>query len=147
MTHTISCLSVLASIAVAGCHSDSAKAGSQGTQDRMAISHALPRMDGEHLGVKLVEVSYAPGASSKAHSHPCPVVAYVVGGAIRVHIKGAPETVYRAGETFYEAPNSAHLVSANASDKEPAKFVAIFICDRDTPLAVPLSDSAANLAK
>jgi quercetin dioxygenase-like cupin family protein len=144
MTYPIRCLSVLASIGVAGCHSDSARAANQGSQDRIAISHALPRMDGEHLGIKLVEVIYPPGASSKPHSHPCAVVAYVVDGAIRVHIQGTPEAVYRAGESFYEAPNSAHLVSANASDKEPAKFVAFFTCDRDTALAVPLSHSAAT---
>jgi quercetin dioxygenase-like cupin family protein len=113
----------------------------------MALSHALPRLDGDHLGVKLVEVNYAPGASSKPHSHPCPVVVYVVDGTLRVQVKGEPEAVYRAGETFYEAPNSAHLVSANASDKEPAKFVAFFTCDKDTPLSVPLSDSASAQGK
>jgi quercetin dioxygenase-like cupin family protein len=147
MTRIICCLGVLVTIAVAGCHSDSARAANQGTQDRIAISHALPRLDGEHLAVKLVEVSYPPGASSKPHSHPCPVVAYVLDGALRVHIKGTPEAVYRAGESFYEAPNSAHLVSANASDKEPARFLAFFTCDRDTPLSVSLPDSAATPAK
>ena len=47
--------------------------------------------------------------------------------------------LYRAGESFYEAPNSVHLVSANASDRDPVRFLAYFTCDHDAPLseAVP----------
>jgi quercetin dioxygenase-like cupin family protein len=148
MTRSLSYARALASIVLlASCHAGLASKPSQGAQDRLAISQTLPRLDGEHLGIKLVEVTYPPGASSKPHSHPCAVVAYVVDGAIRVHIKGTPEAVYRAGESFYEPPNSAHLVSANASDKERAKFAAFFTCDRDTALSVPLSESATTPAR
>jgi quercetin dioxygenase-like cupin family protein len=141
----VSCqlLTVLIWVGVPGCRTGSAGGSGIGSQDRMALSLALPRLDGGHLGVKLVEVTYPPGGSSRPHSHPCPVVGYVVDGALRAQVKGEPEAVYRAGETFYEAPNSTHLVSANASDKEPAKFVAFFTCDKDTPLSMPLSDSAS----
>src|SRR6267154_1576636 len=56
------------------------------------------------------------------------------------------EAIYRAGESFYEAPNGVHLISANASDKEPVRFLASFTCDRETPLsvAVPETGSAAE---
>jgi hypothetical protein len=30
-----------------------------------------------------------------------------------------------------------HVVSANASQDEPARFLAYFICDRETPLTLP----------
>lgn len=70
------------------------------------------------------------------HSHPCPVVGYVIEGSLRMQVKGGPETVCKAGESFYEAPGGTHLVSANASDKEPARFVAFFTCDRAAPLSV-----------
>ena len=33
-------------------------------------------------------------------------------------MKGEPETIYKAGESFYEAPKGIHLISANASAKE-----------------------------
>jgi hypothetical protein len=48
---------------------------------------------------------------------------------------GEPEAVLAAGESFYEAPNAVHLVSANASPDAPVKFLAYFTCDRDTPLS------------
>jgi quercetin dioxygenase-like cupin family protein len=60
-----------------------------------------------------------------------------------MQVKGESEVVYKAGQSFYEAPDSVHLVSANASTKEPARFVAYFVCDHDTPLTVPAPDSKA----
>ena len=41
-----------------------------GENIRVAISQTLPRMDGDHLEAKAIEVTYQPGASSPAHSHP-----------------------------------------------------------------------------
>lgn len=51
-----------------------------------------------------------------------------------MQVKGEPEAIYRTGESFYEAPYGDHLFSANASDKEPAKLIAYFVCDHDTSL-------------
>ena len=103
---------------------------------RVAISQALQPMDGAHLEIKLVEVNYAPGESSEAHSHPCPVVAYVAEGAIRSQVDAGPETLYKAGETFYEPANGVHRVSANGSQTAAAKLLAVFLCDHSTPLTV-----------
>jgi quercetin dioxygenase-like cupin family protein len=59
------------------------------------------------------------------------VIGYVLEGALRMRVNDGPETVYRAGDTFYEAPGDVHATSANASATEPAKFLAYFTCDRD----------------
>jgi quercetin dioxygenase-like cupin family protein len=109
---------------------------------RTALSQPLPPMEGSRLAVTVLEVSYGPGGSSPPHSHPCPVIGYVVEGALRVQEQGQAETTYRTGEAFYEAPYGVHLVSSNASDTDPARFLAYFTCDHDTPLsvAVPGSD-------
>ena len=95
-------------------------------------------MDGSKLEVKVEEVSYTPGGYSAAHSHPCSVIAYVAEGAIRSQVNDGPETVYKTGEAFYEAPNGVHAVSANASQTEPAKLLAFHVCDKETPLTVPV---------
>jgi quercetin dioxygenase-like cupin family protein len=117
-------------------HSAFAQAGSE-KQVRVAFTQALPQLEASHLKATLVEVTYGPGASSAPHSHPCPVIVYVIKGALRAKVKGGPEAIYRAGESFYEAPNGVHEVSANASKTEPVKFVAYFVCDHDTELSVP----------
>src|ERR1700685_4293678 len=103
---------------------------------RVALSQALPKLNGDHLKATVVEVRYGPGESSPSHSHPCAVIGYVVEGALRTQVKGQAEAIYKAGERFYEAPNRVHLISANASDKKPTKFLAYFVCDHDTPLNV-----------
>jgi len=107
---------------------------------RIVFSEPLSRLDGDHLKAFLVEVRYGPGEASLPHSHPCAVIGYVVEGRLRTQVKGEPEMIYRAGESFYEAPNGVHLVSANASSTEPAKLLAHFICDRDTPLSVDVPE-------
>jgi quercetin dioxygenase-like cupin family protein len=105
------------------------------------FSHELPPLDGSHLKATVVEVNYAPGEADKPHSHPCTVIGYVAQGAIRFQVKGgAPEAVYKAGESFYEPPNGVHQVSTNASDKEPARVIALFVCDHETKLSVPPMD-------
>jgi len=111
--------------------------GSVGETVRVAGAHALPPLNGAHVEAKVVEVRYEPGGYSTAHSHGCAVVGYVAEGAIRSQVDAGPEAVYKAGETFYEAPNGAHRVSANASKTEPAKLIAFFLCDYQTPLTTP----------
>jgi quercetin dioxygenase-like cupin family protein len=109
---------------------------------RIAFSHTLPRLDGAHVKATIVEVTYGPGESSLPHSHPCAVIGYVIEGSLRTQVKGEAEAVYNAGQSFYEAPNGIHMISANASDKVPVKFLAYFICDHDTPLSVPPPETA-----
>jgi quercetin dioxygenase-like cupin family protein len=103
---------------------------------RIVFSHALPALDPSHLQVTTVEVTYPPGGSSTPHSHPCPVMGYVLKGAVRMQVKGDAEHIYRAGDSFYEEANGIHMVSKNASATEPATFLATFICDHAGPLSV-----------
>jgi len=109
----------------------------------IVLSHVLPSLDGARLKATVVEVNYGPGESSAPHSHPCPVIGYVVAGAIRTQVKGGQETIVKSGESFYEAPNGIHLVSANASRTAPAKLIAYFVCDHDAPLSTPVPTAGA----
>jgi quercetin dioxygenase-like cupin family protein len=102
---------------------------------KTVFTQALPRLDGSRLQVTTVEVTYPPGGSSTPHSHPCPVLGYVLKGAVRMQVEGGALSIYTAGESFYEAPNGIHLVSQNASTKEPATFLAYFVCDHSAPLS------------
>jgi quercetin dioxygenase-like cupin family protein len=111
---------------------------------RVVLSQPLGKLDGDHLRAILVEVNYGPGEASSPHSHPCPVIGYVVEGTLRSQVKGAPEKTYKAGESFYEESNGVHAVSANASSTEPAKLLAYFVCDHDTPLSVDVPESTGQ---
>ena len=104
-------------------------------RDRMGLSRPLPALDGSHLKVTLVEVTYGPGESSRPHSHPCPVIGYVMAGAVRMQVKGQAEVIYKVGESFETSSRGVHEVSANASAIEPATFLAYFVCDHEGPLS------------
>jgi len=131
--------------AVVRQHTEAPQAATE--QPRAPFSHALPHLDGDHLKATVVEVTYAPGESDPPHSHPCPVMVYVIEGSYRSQVKGQPEAIYHSGESFYEPPNGVHQISANASDKLPAKFLAYFVCDRDTELTVPVPETKASEGK
>jgi len=111
---------------------------------KTAFTGKLPILDGQHLTVTLVEVTYPPGGANAAHRHPCPVIGYVLAGAVRMQLKGREEQVFRAGDTFFESPTDVHAVSANASQEEPARFLAYFVCDRETPLTLPATEDTKN---
>jgi quercetin dioxygenase-like cupin family protein len=59
------------------------------------------------------------------------------GGCVRIKVKGQPEKIYHVGENFVEEPGSVHEVSANASDTEPARLLAVFVLDTDEKRSSP----------
>ena len=85
----------------------------------------------------MLEVTYAPGASSAAHQHPGPTFGYVLSGRIRWAINGEPAKVLEAGQTFYEPLGSVHSTSANASDTEPARISVVIVGKNGEPLSRP----------
>ena len=118
-----SAVGLVAAVGLAGaCRPAPAQGHGGPASVRQVSAQPLPPLDGARLRETIVEVSYPPGGSSKPHTHPCPVVAYVLDGALRTQVQGQPEAVYHAGQSFYEAPNGVHAVSANASDREPVRF-------------------------
>jgi quercetin dioxygenase-like cupin family protein len=107
-------------------------------QVKPVFEHAIPNIAGKRL-VALV-VSYPPGGKSPSHRHAGSafIYAHVLSGAIRSQVNDEPAKVYRTGEGFYENPGSHHRVSANASDREPASLLAVFVVDaEDNPLTTP----------
>jgi len=107
-------------------------------QVKPVFEHIIPNAQGKSMVA--VIVSYPPGGKSAAHHHAQSafIYAYVLSGAIRSQVGDEPAKVYRVGEGFYEVPGSHHRISENASDKEPASLLAVFVVDtNDKPLTTP----------
>ena len=107
-------------------------------QVKPVFEHIIPNAQGKSMVA--VIVSYPPGGKSPAHHHAQSafIYAYVLSGAIRSQVGDEPAQVYRVGEGFYEVPGSHHRISENASDKEPASLLAVFVVDtNDNPLTTP----------
>ena len=104
----------------------------------VAADERIPNVPGKRLVSHIVD--YAPGGRSAAHHHASSafIYAYVVSGAIRSQVDGEPARVYRAGEAWFENPGAYHRVSANASDTEPARLLAVLIVDAsEEQLVIP----------
>ena len=114
-----------------------------GAAVRELVTHSVPALTGPTLQLQVVEVAYEPGGWSASHQHPCPVVGYVLEGAVRMQLAGQPERIFSAGQTFTERPTDVHVVSSNASDTKPARFLVYFACDNDGPRSVPAPNPAA----
>jgi quercetin dioxygenase-like cupin family protein len=106
----------------------------------LVYDQVLPNVPGKSLRGVLVE--YGPGGSNPAHTHPTSAFIYatVLEGAIKSQVNDGPVTTYRAGESWSEQPGDRHLVSANASDTEPARLLAVFVVDTsEKELVYPMS--------
>jgi len=107
-------------------------------QVKPVFEHIIPNAQGKRMVA--VIVNYPPGGKSPAHHHAQSafIYAYVLSGAIRSQVCDEPAKVYRVGEGFYEVPGSHHRISENASAKEPASLLAVFVVDtNDNPLTTP----------
>ena len=93
------------------------------------FEHELPNVPGKALIA--IEVLFPPGAASPPHRHPASafIYAYVVSGEIVSAVDDEKPRVYRAGESWHEAPGAHHLVTRNSSRTKPAKLLAIFVAD------------------
>lgn len=98
----------------------------------LIASYALPNVPGKR--VTIVRVFYGPGGFTRAHRHAGSVTAYVTKGEIRSQLAGGPVDTFKVGQSFFEPPGSTHLVSANASNAEPAELVAVFVADEGAEL-------------
>lgn len=102
------------------------------------FERAIPNIPGKRMVVLLV--SYAPGGKSSSHRHAPSAFIYarVLSGAIRSQVNDEPAKVYQVGESWYEEPGAHHKVSENASDREPASLLAVFVVDaNDNPITTP----------
>ncbi|WP_342239616.1 cupin domain-containing protein [Inquilinus sp. OTU3971] len=112
--------------------------GSKNARVTLVYEHALPNVPGKSLKGVLVE--YGPGGYSPAHTHPRSALIYatVLEGAVKMQINQGPVRIYKAGENFTEMPGDHHGVSANASETEPSKLLAVFVVNTDeTELVIP----------
>lgn len=90
--------------------------------------------------VRVVEVDYAPGAASLPHTHAKSafIYAYVLSGEIESKVNEGETRLYKAGESWFEAPGAIHSISRNASKTKPAKLLAVFVIDSDeNKLTIP----------
>lgn len=100
------------------------------------LSADLPEIPGKEA--VMIRVDYAPGDFTSAHRHDAHAMVYVLEGSVIMQVEGQEEKILKPGDTYYENPDDIHLVSRNASETEPAKFIVFILKDKDKEIVMPL---------
>jgi quercetin dioxygenase-like cupin family protein len=87
----------------------------------------LTKLNGK-LKVRVTEFTFAPGAYLGAHHHAGPGVRYVISGELAFS-EGGRETIYKAGDYYFETGNLAH--TAQNKTKEPLRVLVVDILPKD----------------
>jgi quercetin dioxygenase-like cupin family protein len=103
---------------------------------RSLVSKDLAGVPGKELS--MITVEYSPGESSPAHTHHAQALLYVLEGSIVMQVKGTAPVTLAQGQTWYEGPDDVHLVSRNASDSAPAKYLVFMVKDKGAPILTPV---------
>jgi quercetin dioxygenase-like cupin family protein len=107
----------------------------QGAAVKSLLSKDLAGVPGKELS--MITVEYPPGGSDAVHRHHAQTIVYVLEGSIVMQVKGGAPVTLVPGQTFYEGPDDVHVVSRNASQTAPAKFLVFFVQDKGAPILVP----------
>jgi quercetin dioxygenase-like cupin family protein len=87
--------------------------------------------DGKYVAL-LVAVEIDAGVAVPRHTHPGVESAYCLDGSAQLSIKGQPDRMVKAGDSFQVPTETVH--SAKIGDK-PFKLVVTYTVEKDKPLA------------
>ena len=78
-----------------------------------------------------------PGSEIGFHTHPGDEAGFVLKGTLIRKVKGQPDQILKAGDSFFNPRGSVHAVAA-VPGSEGATAVSIWIIDKGQPLATPV---------
>ena len=76
------------------------------------------------------------GTAIGYHTHPGDEAGYIVKGSLVLKVKGQPDRLLKAGDSFFNPRGAVHSVAA-APDGDGATAVSAWIIDKGQPLATP----------
>ncbi|OXA47710.1 uncharacterized protein LOC110855649 [Folsomia candida] len=89
----------------------------------------------------MVHLTFPPGdLGSDPHTHPGPVVGYVLEGEFLFQKNKDPLRILKAGDTFYENEGDVHVWSANASNSTTCKVLATLMGRPGEPILTFVKD-------
>lgn len=107
-------------------------------EETVSVLMKLSLADMAGKAAKVLTVECTPGAASDSHVHPGSVIAYVLEGAVVSQLEGEKPITYTKGQSWYEPPKKAHVVSKNASSTEPAKLLVFLLSNEGEAAKMPM---------
>ncbi|GEO15862.1 cupin domain-containing protein [Microvirga aerophila] len=126
--------------AACACVALSAQAQQQASPSPFILKEVttnFPKAD--RLEAPVETATLEPGKIGGWHTHPTPVVVYVIEGTSTVEIKGKDPIVTKAGEAYLEPINT--VMRATNTDQTPLKFVAFQVSPPEVPDSQPAPEN------
>ncbi len=129
---------VLAAGVLAGFTVPRVALGAEGGKPPVEVLKAtttdLPK--GPEGELRVYRATLAPGEVSPWHTHPAPVVVYVIRGTLVLEVQGKPSVQARAGKALLEPVNTT-LRARNQDKRRPAEVVVFQVAAPDQPFFQP----------
>lgn len=84
----------------------------------------------------VMQVELAAGGHAGRHTHPGDEISYVVEGEGELLVDGEPPRRLRAGDAFVVKAGQVH--DARNGGSTPLRLIAVYVVEKDQPLAVPV---------
>jgi len=107
---------------------------------RTLLARETVSVPGREAVVARVEI--APGARAGRHTHPGDEISYVLEGEAELLIDGQAPRHLKTGDAFVIAAGVVH--DARNDGAAPARIVAVYVVDKDKPLATPALAAAGT---
>jgi quercetin dioxygenase-like cupin family protein len=101
------------------------------------ITTNFPKAD--RLEAQVEVATLEPRKIGGWHTHPTPVIVYVIEGTLTVEIRGKDLIVTKAGEAYLEPINT--VMRATNKGQTPLKFVAFQVSPPEIPDSEPASEN------
>lgn len=139
---TLAVATLFGMLLVAG--SPSLAAHPEGISHKVVIDTGLQGFPGKEL--KIIHMTYAPGAKNPRHYHTDYVVFDVTSGTGVVQEDGKPAVTLKAGDSLLILPGTIHS-HWNPSKTEPWKYTEIVIKDKSQRSTVPMRVAGSSQGK
>jgi quercetin dioxygenase-like cupin family protein len=106
-----------------------APAVAQQVQRRILLTQDLPTPGYEMV---LVAVEIPAGGREGRHTHPGPLMAYVLEGVLTLDDEGKPTATYKAGDSVFIKAGNIHEGSNHGTT--PVRIMATFVVEKGKPL-------------
>jgi quercetin dioxygenase-like cupin family protein len=87
--------------------------------------------------ISAVEITVQPGQQTGWHTHPVPLVAYILEGELTVDYGAKGKRTYRKGDAFVEAMDEAH--NGHNAGPEPVRLIAVILGAGGLQASLPAS--------
>jgi quercetin dioxygenase-like cupin family protein len=87
--------------------------------------------------ITVLEITLRPGQQTGWHTHPVPIVAYLLAGELTVDYGAGGKRTYRPGDAVVDAMNVAH--NGHNAGSEPVRILAVILGGGGLAASLPAS--------